>query len=74
MQLIKTQIMKIKNLKKRIESLDASDVCELMKFNKEDTSFKNNKEARNMLNQSLISKFELGKIDEIELIIIESGN
>ena len=66
--------MKIKNLKKRIESLDASDVCELMKFNKEDTSFKNNKEARNMLNQSLISKFELGKIDEIELIIIESGN
>jgi len=74
LQLIKTQIMKIKNLKKRIESLDASDVCELMKFNKEDTSFKNNKEARNMLNQSLISKFELGKIDEIELIIIESGN
>ena len=66
--------MKITNLKKRIENLNASDVCELLKFNKKDTSFKNNKEVRGMLNDSLLSKFESEEIDEIELLIIESGN
>ena len=62
------------DLKSRVKNLDATSVALLMGFNKNDVSFEKNKEAREMINLSLISKFENGEIDEIELIIIEAGN
>lgn len=62
------------DLRKRIESLDATDVAVLMGFNAKDTSFGNSGSTRNMLNDQLVEKFENEEIDEIELIIIESGN
>jgi len=63
----------MKDLKTRIEKLDAHDVAELMEFNRNDVSFGNSGEVREMLNEQLLSKFENEEIDEIELIIIESG-
>jgi hypothetical protein len=63
----------MKDLKTRIEKLDAPDVAELMEFNRNDVSFGNSGEVREMLNEQLLSKFENEEIDEIELIIIESG-
>ena len=62
------------DLKIRIEKLDAQDVAVLMGFNRNDTSFGNSGEIREMLNKQLLYKFENDEIDEIELIIIESGN
>jgi len=61
------------DLKARIEKLDASDVAELMQFNRDDISFGNSGETREMLNEMLLAKFESEEIDEIELLIIESG-
>ena len=61
------------NLKTRIEKLYAHDVAELMNFNRNDVSFGNSGEVREMLNQQLLVKFQNEEIDEIELIIIESG-
>ena len=63
----------MKDLKTRIEKLDAHDVAELMQFNRNDVSFGNSGEVRKMLNEQLLAKFENDEIDEIELIIIESG-
>ena len=63
----------MKDLKTRIEKLDAHDVAELMEFNRNDVSFGNSGEVREMLNEKLLSKFKNEEIDEIELIIIESG-
>jgi len=60
--------------KTRIEKLDAYAVAELMQFNRNDISFGNSGEVREMLNEQLLTKFENEEIDEIELIIIESGN
>lgn len=64
----------MKTLKTRVQQLDARDVAMLMGFNYRDTSFGNSGEIREMINEMLIEKFENGEIDEIELIIIESGN
>ena len=64
----------MKTLKTRVQQLDARDVAMLMGFNYRDVSFGNSGETRDMLNEMLIEKFESGKIDEIELIIVESGN
>ena len=64
----------MKDLKTRINKLSAYDVAGLMDFNTNDVSFGNSGEVRDMLNQQLLSKFENEEIDEIELIIIESGN
>jgi hypothetical protein len=61
------------DLKTRIEKLDAIDVAELMQFNRNDVSFGNSGVVREMLNKELLVKFENEEIDEIELIIIESG-
>lgn len=61
------------SLKERIQKLDAVDVAVLMKFNRNDISFGNSGEIRDMLNEQLLSKFENEEIDEIELLIIESG-
>ncbi len=61
------------DLKTRIKKLDAHDVAELMQFNRNDVSFGNTGEVREMLNEQLLAKFENEEIDEIELIIIESG-
>ncbi len=62
------------DLRKRIESLDATDVAVLMGFNAKDTNFGESGSTRDMLNDRLVEKFENEEIDEIELIIIESGN
>jgi len=64
----------MKDLKTRIQKLDATDVAELMKFGRNDVSFGNYGEVREMLNEQLLEKFENDEIDEIELIIIEQGN
>jgi len=61
------------DLKTRIEKLDAHDVAELMKFNRNDVSFGNSGEVRQMLNEQLLIKFQNDEIDEIELLTIESG-
>ena len=60
-------------MKSRIEKLDAHDIAELMGFNRNDVSFGNSGEVREMLNEQLLAKFENDEIDEIELIVIESG-
>tara|TARA_R110001606_G_C14880148_1_gene591160 strand:- start:115 stop:372 length:258 start_codon:yes stop_codon:yes gene_type:complete len=64
---------KMIDLKTRIEKLDPHDVAELMEFNKNDVSFGNSGKVREMLNEKLLAKFENNQIDEIDLIIIESG-
>ena len=64
----------MKDLKARIEKLDARDVAVLMGFNYKDTSFGNIGETRDMINGTLVEKLENEEIDEIELIIAESGN
>jgi hypothetical protein len=64
----------MKDLKTRIQKLDAHDVAELMGFNRNDASFGNSGEIRDMLNKELVVKFKNEEIDEIELILIESGN
>ena len=64
---------KMKDLKSRIKKLDAHDVAELMGFNVNDVSFGNSGEVREMLNEKLLKKFKNNQIDEIDLIIIESG-
>jgi hypothetical protein len=64
---------KMKDLKIRIKKLDSHDVASLMNFNRNDVSFGDTGEAREMLNEKLLLKFENEEIDEIELIIIESG-
>ena len=61
-------------MKERIAALSAKDVCSLMGFNLNDTSFGESGETREMLNAQLVEKFENEEIDEIELLIIESGN
>jgi len=63
----------IENLKKRVEKLPAEEISSLMNFNINDISFGMKIEARTILNNKIIKKFESGDIDEIELIIIESG-
>lgn len=63
----------MEDLKKRINKLDCYDVAELMQFNRNDVSFGNSGEVREMLNKQLLAKFENEEIDEIELIIIEAG-
>jgi len=67
------KINNMKDLKARIKRLDAQDVAELMGFNRNDVSFGNSGEVREMLNEKLLSKFERQELDEIELILIESG-
>lgn len=69
----KFKLKHIKDLKTRIEKLDAHDVASLMEFNRNDVSFGNTGEVREMLNDQLLAKFENEELDEIELIIIESG-
>jgi len=64
----------MKNLRTRIESLDARDIASLMNFNIADVSFGNSGSTREMLNNELVDRFESGEIDEIELIIVESGS
>jgi len=64
----------MKNLRTRIESLDARDIASLMNFNIDDVSFGNSGSTREMLNSELVDRFESGEIDEIELIIVESGS
>lgn len=66
-------MFKIENLKKRIENLPAEEISSLMNFNRNDVSFGNSGEVRETLNELILSKFENEEIDEIELIIIESG-
>ena len=61
------------DFKKRIQQLSTSSICLLMGFNVNDTSFENQGETREMLNEQLIERFESGEIDEIELLIIEDG-
>tara|TARA_R110000744_G_scaffold5110_3_gene17979 strand:+ start:5779 stop:5973 length:195 start_codon:yes stop_codon:yes gene_type:complete len=63
----------MKDLRNRIKKLDAHDVAELMEFNRNDVSFGNSGEVREGLNNQLLEKFKNQEIDEIELIIIESG-
>ena len=63
----------IENLKKRVKKLPAEEISSLMNFNINDISFGMKSEARTILNNKIIKKFESGDIDEIELIIIESG-
>ena len=63
----------IKNLKKRIENLPSEEISSLMNFNRNDVSFGMKSETRTILNNKVIQKFESGDVDEIELIIIESG-
>ena len=63
----------IENLKKRIENLPAEEISSLMNFNRNDVSFGMEGKTRTMLNSKVIEKFESGDVDEIELIIIESG-
>tara|TARA_R110000851_G_scaffold327413_1_gene496967 strand:- start:616 stop:810 length:195 start_codon:yes stop_codon:yes gene_type:complete len=63
----------MKDLITRIKKLDAYDVAELMEFNRNDVSFGNSGEVREELNNQLLEKFKNEEIDEIKLIIIESG-
>lgn len=63
----------MKDLRTRIEKLDTHDVVELLQLNRNDASFGSSGEVREMFNEQLLSKFENEEIDEIELIIIESG-
>jgi hypothetical protein len=61
------------SFRSRVARLDAHDIAELLQFNRNDVSFGNSGEVREMLNEELVAKFENDEIDEIELIIIESG-
>jgi hypothetical protein len=61
-------------MKGRIAALTATDVANLMGFNSKDINFGESGEVREMLNAELVNKFENEEIDEIELLIIESGN
>ena len=63
----------MKNLKARIQKISAMEVAILMGFNRNDTSFGMVGDTRDMLNDMLVEKFENEEIDEIELIVIESG-
>ena len=63
----------MKNLKARIQKISAMEVAILMGFNRNDTSFGMFGDTRDMLNDMLVEKFENEEIDEIELIVIESG-
>ena len=63
----------MENLKKRISKLQPEEICDFMGFNRNDTSFGMEGEVRDMLNEQVLQKFENEEIDEIELIIIESG-
>jgi|TARA_R110000824_G_C15169648_1_gene672757 hypothetical protein len=55
-------------LLKRVKLLSNVDICILLDISP------NLKNSRELLNIELVNKIELDKIDEIELIIIESGN
>ena len=61
-------------MEERIAALTATDVASLMGFNYKDINFGESGEVREMLNAELVNKFENEEIDEIELLIIESGN
>jgi hypothetical protein len=61
-------------MEERIAALTATDVASLMGFNYKDINFGESGEVREMLNAELVEKFENEEIDEIELLIIESGN
>ena len=63
----------ITNLEKRVENLSPESICSLMEFNQNDISFGMDSPARTMLNKKLVKKFETFEIDEIELLIVESG-
>lgn len=60
------------NLKERVQQLDASDVASLLGYKLDKLG--NYGEMRQLANEWLIDKIQSGEIDEIELIIIESGN
>jgi hypothetical protein len=61
------------SLTKRVAKLPEIYICRFLGFNEKDTSFGMSGETRDMLNKKVVELFESEEIDEIELIIIESG-
>jgi hypothetical protein len=65
------------DFRERITRLDDQDAIQLLEENltpsSEDDCLSNHKRTREMINKALIVKFEEEEIDEIELLIIESG-
>ena len=63
--------MIIESLDTRVAALDLTEILALLKFNANE---KPSPQARLQLNAMVCEKIESGEIDEIELILIESGN
>ncbi len=65
------------DFRERITNLDAQDANQLLEENltpsSEGDSLSNHGWTRDMINDALVVKFEEEEIDEIELLIIESG-
>jgi len=62
--------MEIKNLKSRVEKLHVSEILSILNFNQNE---KPSESGRKFLNEMVCEKFENEEMDEIELILIESG-
>ena len=67
------KIVENQDLKNRIAKLPANEICNLLKFGETDYSFGMVGETRAMLNNIILEKILDGEIDEINIIIIESG-
>jgi len=65
------------DFRERITNLDDQDAKQLLEENltpsSEGDSLSNHRWTRDMINDALVVKFEEEEIDEIELLIIESG-